>query len=741
MAADSGLERGASRIDLAEIADFDLGELRVCPARRQVEFHGQQRELEPRVAQVLVALALARPHVVSRDRLIEQCWDGRIVGDDSINRCIVALRHLAKEFAPEPFAIETVPRVGYCLVERPHSAIPRNWAQQHWKASVAALVMLILVGAAALLAGPRVGRAESAPASIAVLSFRNLSSGEPYFAQGIGEEIIGQLARDPQFRVAGGASSGEYSRSADLREVARRLDVDYLLDGSVRTQGDRVRVNAGLVRASDGVRLWSDSYDGKLDDIFAIQQQIGGAIAGALRRKLARATRLSGPLVTNGETYNLYLTARGLLRTRQRRVGETAAGLLRDAIALDPGYAPAWAALASAVQMEAATKDFDTYAAANRLALGYARHAVRLAPDLAEAHQMLGEVLPYGTPASVTHLRRAAELSPNSAEILVSLGSAQSAVGDFNGELATYRRSHEVDPLWFRTVGSVSMAMADMGKRAEAEANARRGFAKNPVLQHILVGRIAWIYGDYSEAIRHWTVVAKGKSPRWRDTAKRTINDAKYALGLKTEPLVLVPRGTSARSSWRVWMDQAPPAPVWLARNRDEIVADVYSDENHVAAKLMLGAGRASELVTTYRSPVGLLGIRQREALRVDQLYETPIVALALRNGGQAAEADRLLRDANTLMRAVYRRSAVPFWFDADVAAIFAVSGKKEQALTMLERAMRRGWSHSGSTDLPEIMDEPAFQSLHGHPRFTAIRTKIAEQLSRERSEAVQLRL
>jgi len=77
-----------------------------------------RRELEPKVAQVLVALVSAQSEVVSRDRLIEQCWDGRIVGDDALNRCIVALRHLAKQFSPEPFAIETVPRVGYFLVER-----------------------------------------------------------------------------------------------------------------------------------------------------------------------------------------------------------------------------------------------------------------------------------------------------------------------------------------------------------------------------------------------------------------------------------------------------------------------------------------------------------------------------------------------------------------------------------------------------------------------------------------------
>ena len=741
MAADLGLGRGATRIDLAETADFDLGDLRVSPARRQVSFNGEHRELEPRVAQVLVALAAARPQVLSRDRLIEQCWDGRIVGDDSINRCIVALRHLAKEFSPEPFTIETVPRVGYCLVERPPEAPAQGWTKRHWRLAAAAILVLAVFALAALVAGSRFGRAAAPPPSIAVLAFRNLSSGDAYFAEGIGEEIVGQLARDPQFRVAGQGSSVRVGKGDDFRQIARRLDVDYLLDGSVRTQGDRVRVNAGLVRASDGVRLWSDSYDGKLDDIFAIQQRIGGAIAGALRRKLAPSATLSGPLVTNGEAYNLYLTARGLLRTRNRRVGATATGLLRDSIRLDPGYAPAWASLASAVQLDAATQGFDAFAEARRQGIGYARHALQLAPDLAEAHETLGEALPYGTPASVAHLRRAAELNANSAEILVSLGAAHSAVGAFDKELAAYRRSHELDPLWFRTVGSTSMATAEMGQRAAAETIARRGFPGDAMQQHILIGRVAWIFGDYSEAVRHWSIVANGNSPRWGDTARRTINDARHAVGLPAKPLVLVPRSTSQRSSWRVWLEQPPAPAVWRARNRDAVFADVYSDENHLAAKLMLGAGRSAELVEAYRGPVGLLGVRRGQALRVDQLYETPIVALALRAAGQGAEADRLLRDANSVLRAAYRRSPVPFWFDADTAAVQAVSGQPTEALASLERAMRRGWSHSGSTDLPDIADEPAFRSLHGQARFETIRARLAQQRSRERAEMMQLRI
>src|SRR6185312_5098876 len=134
---------GVPRINLAETPDFDLGSLRVSPARRQVSMSGECRELEPKVAQVLIALASASPAVVSRDRLIEQCWDGRIVGDDALNRCIVALRHLAKDFSPEPFAIETVPRVGYSLIERREDE-PET-GRNRKKAALAALLLLCLI--------------------------------------------------------------------------------------------------------------------------------------------------------------------------------------------------------------------------------------------------------------------------------------------------------------------------------------------------------------------------------------------------------------------------------------------------------------------------------------------------------------------------------------------------------------------------------------------------------------------
>ena len=696
---------------------------------------GQRRELEPKVAQVLVALAAAESEVISRDRLIEQCWDGRIVGDDALNRCIVALRHLAKEFSPEPFEIQTVPRVGYCLVVRSVTP-PKSRRKRYTTFLFAAVLALVLVSGVLSFGFWKFGERRSQPASIAVLSFRNLSSGEPYFAEGIGEEILGQLSREPQFRVAGRVSSSQFGIDPDVRDVARRLDVDYVLEGSVRTQGDSVRVNADLIRARDSLRLWSDTYDGKLDDVFAIQRQIGSDIARALQLKLLRAPALSGPLVTNGEAYSLYLTARGLIKTRNRHVTATAADLLRDAINIDPRYAPAWASLAEAVSLEDAADKDEQLVAALPTAQAYARRSLELAPNLAEGHRILGTLLISGSPEAQAHFRRAAELDPNSAENMIGLGEALSSEGKFDEELAAYRRAGELDPLWFRTTGALAIALAERGRRTEAEAVARRGFAADVYNQHILLGRIGWIEGDYSEAIRQWSIVARANSPRWSFRAREDVANAMAALRLTK--LSAVPGGMAHQG--RISIEQPAPIGSWLKHNRNAIAADVYGDENQVAAKLMLNNGQANKLMDAYDNSVGLLGIHRGQRVRVDQLRQAPIVALALRKAGRPVEADQLLNEANAIVQNVYGQNrSVPFNFDAATAALWAVQGRTEEALSALERAFARGWIHAEPTDLPTLGDEPAFVSLRGHPRFERIKSNLAAHLARERAETESL--
>ena len=727
---------GIPRINLAETSDFDLGGMRVSPARRQVSMSGECRELEPKVAQVLIALASASPAVVSRDKLVEQCWDGRIVGDDALNRCILALRHLAKEFSPEPFAIETVPRVGYSLVAGPRNgSSERQGRISRPVALVLLLAVVIAIGLA--FAWLRSDRGEAAPASIAVLPFRNLSTGDGFFAEGVSEEIVDRLSREPEFRVAGRASSSQFGKDPEVRDVARRLKVDYVLDGSVRTQGERVRVNAALIRANDRVRLWSDSYDGRLNDIFAIQSAIGQAVADGLRRKLVHSDKIRA---VNGEAYTHYLNARSLLRSYNPETGPEALRLLRQAIRIDPGFAAAWSSLADALLLDGRTKGNEGMIAILPQARAAARRALQLDPNVGQAHAILAELLGSDSPEAIMERLRAGELAARTGEGQLWRAGALQASGRWAEASVAMRRAHELDPLSSAPWRIIVDHSAQMGDRPGAEAAIMRGFGDDPQIQNFALARVAWFSGDFSEAARRWSDLAKGQS-QWASPSKLSLENALFALKLSKDRPSRPPRptvGQSRATPAGIWAT-APPSPSeWQRRNRSSAAELVYRDENVIAAKLMLRAGRAKELVATYEGPTGLLGLRPGQSVGTCFLQSAAIIAVALRDVGRHGEAGALLRQSDAAIRAAYRRGPVPLWFDDDAAGIWALQGRSDLAVNALERALRRGSAHATRTDLPKLADEPALRPLRGNPLFKAVLSKYEAHFAKERTETAR---
>ena len=727
------------RINLAETSDFDLGQLRVSPAHRQVSMAGECRELEPKVAQVLVALASASPAVVSRDRLVEQCWDGRIVGDDALNRCIVALRHLAKQFSPEPFAIETVPRVGYSLVAGPGDGSRNGRSPTRTRNVAIALVLAIMVAASLAFAWFRSDRAEATPASIAVLPFRNLSSGDAYFAQGLSEEIQDQLTREPALRVAGPASSTEAAGEADARKVGRSLGVDYLLEGSVRPGPGRVRISAALVRTKDGTRLWSETYDRKLDDILDIQSAIGLAVANSLKRRLIyTGAAASSPI--SGQAYVLYLQARGLIRSDDPQSGQEALRLLHQVIKTNPRFAPAWSAIAEAIDLDARTKDTEGLIAAIPQARQAAERALQLDGNLADAHEELAELSGGDTPEAIAHLQRAAALSPRSAYGLRAMATSQHVSGEFTKSLVNHRRAHDADPMWSAPTRTILDVISELGDRTGADAWVNQEFPEDPLLRSFALARAAYHAGDFSEAARRWSDLAKGQS-QWASPSKLSLQNVLLMLRLSNEQPSRPPRPGIGRDSFtpaRVWLAAAPSPSEWQRRNRSSAAELVYRNDNVVAAKLMLTEDRAKELVATYDSPIGLLGVRRGLTVGTCYLQNAAIAALALRAVGRGAEANVILGQADLAIKGAYRAGAVPLWFEEDAAGIWAVQGKSAEAIGALERAVRRGSMHATRTDLLRLEDEPALRPLRGDPRFEAVRTKYEAHFERERQETAR---
>jgi len=260
---------------------------------------------------------------------------------------------------------------------------------------------------AVAVATPAKTPARSLALALAVLPFVNMSgdASQEFFSDGMTEEINSAIAKIPDLQVIARTSAFQFKgKSEDMRAVGEALGVNHLIEGSVRKAGDRVRISAQLVRASDGVQVWSERYDRQLTDIFAIQEDIAQAIAAALRIPLGLepGERLVPNRTSDLESYQQYLVARGLYRARGVGIGQ-AISILEPLVARDPGFAPAWALLARcyslvpvyspvlyAGSVEEARRSWQMWLSKMETA---GRHAIQLDPKHADGYGALACIL------------------------------------------------------------------------------------------------------------------------------------------------------------------------------------------------------------------------------------------------------------------------------------------------------------------------------------------------------------
>lgn len=291
-------------------------------------------------------------------------------------------------------------------------------------------------------------------ASVAVLPFANLgpSPEGDFFSDGITEEITHALARSPGLKVVARSSAFAFKdRSVDVREVGRLLGVSHLLEGSVRRSGDRLRVTAQLIETEAGTHLWSERYDRELDDVFAIQDEIAGHIAARLAGALSGAgDPSSARSATSVEAYDAYLRARQQHARFDPRSLSTAIDGYREAIALDPEFAPAHAALAQAYTSQSiglGVPSRDTMP----LARAAAERALALAPELADAHlarALVAMFYDWDHEGAKRGIDRAIELKPSYAEAHLWEEFYWTYVrARYEEAVVATRRAQELDPL------------------------------------------------------------------------------------------------------------------------------------------------------------------------------------------------------------------------------------------------------------------------------------------------------
>ena len=554
--------------------------------------------------------------------------------------------------------------------------------------------------------------------SIAVLPFVNLSSDpeQDYFSDGISEELLNVLAQMPQLRVAARTSSFQFKGdNRDISEIADLLNVDHVLEGSVRKSGTRLRITAQLIEAEEGFHLWSNTYDRELSDVFAIQDEISQAIAAALRAELA----LGGGTATahvaetsNAAAYEAFLKGRALVNRRGNIAITEAVRQLEKSVRLDPDYAPARAQLAIAIAL--LTNSSGTYGdlslvEVNERAGEQLRIAERLDPEIAEvwaAKAMLATVNNREAEV-VEYADRALAIRPNYVDVLNWKVNSLAQLGRFAETQATREHLLEIDPLSvigrLNAVSTIAVAEPERAKRIAASIAPQSAWASHTAFAQIyaqtqeplkeLESLLAAYAIDAEDLLINFRLLDSFAAFRLVDEALRIDRD------LEAWALLSLGRYGEAEAELRQLVDADPDA----LELRTGLADALYYQR------------RFAEAVDVWRSTM-IDTVRGRMVYSNGGFGPSLRMAHALREIGDmtaaAALLDTLRKVSSGVAEAVGRGAN---WY-FNHAALAVIAGDDETAARFRQEAVDRGFYFL------DAFDDPAFDRLQGDPAFEASR-------------------
>ena len=495
--------------------------------------HGTRLRLQDQPFQVLRLLLERRGEIVTREELRQRLWlaDTFVDFDDGLNTAVKKIRDLLGDSAERPRYIETIPRRGYrftAVVESGQGAtFPAQpaavWQRipQHVAAATAAIrrrwlavTALVLIAALALSAAWKYrleSRRDAASVrAIAVLPLENLS-GDPsqdYFAAGLTDALTTELARAAgnSLRVTSRISAEEY-KNKSLAQIARELNVDAVVEGSVIRSGNRARITVQLINARADQHLWAANYDRDLHDMLSLQSEIAASVARQVQITLSPRieARLRGHQTVDPEAYDLY--QRSLLRGFSNNKQEMAAavGLLQQAVARDPNFAAAHALLAR----EYTNQVFLLQPRDPELevkAIQEVDQALKLDPDLAVAYLARGVLLwshRNGFPheRAIAQFKRALELDPNLAEAHHQLGMIYSHIGLLDRADHELRTALDLEPTSIAFRYRIAINFFDQGRFEEARIRLQGTQSFNPDLWAYQMTLVLFKLGQKQEAL------------------------------------------------------------------------------------------------------------------------------------------------------------------------------------------------------------------------------------------------
>jgi TolB-like protein/DNA-binding winged helix-turn-helix (wHTH) protein/tetratricopeptide (TPR) repeat protein len=468
--------------------------------------------LAPQPFRLLRYLVNNPGRLVTREEIQTELWgaDTFVDFERGLNFCILQLRTALGDDARRPIYIETVPRRGYRFIApvsspevRPvPAAAPVRSRRRSW------IAVAIAIGAGALVTWA-LSQDHANPQTrvmLAVLPLEDLNgTTRPYFADGLTEEVITELGQlDPQHVGVIARTSVMQFRGTkkDIRAIAKQLNVDYVLEGSVRYEANRIRATFQLIRGDDGTHVWAESYDHPSTDVLSLQSQLAARVGSALRLRLAPAQT---PRAHNAGALDAYLRGRALWSGRSTAEVEASVTHFDRAIALDPGFASAHVALAESWHMLAIRGRVTPMTARARIGTHVDR-ALRIDPGLASAHAARGTLLlwyDWKFDEAERAFRHALELNASSAAARHDYAWLLIARGRSAEGIREMRFAQELDPLSPRSNIDVAWAYIYTGRYADAIAEARRTLGMDPEFEeaHRCLQHAHELSGDLASAV------------------------------------------------------------------------------------------------------------------------------------------------------------------------------------------------------------------------------------------------
>jgi len=468
---------------------FRLGPWLVEPNLNRVSSADAEVVLESKAMELLVYLAQRQGGVASTQEIIDAVWGGRAMGDNPVYKTVAKLRKALGDSTEAPRYIETIMKKGYRLVipaetvqpikqevsgGAPHNASidensspPRSNQPVRLMVLASALALIAITAIALVLSRPGDARSSDYSKSVAVLPFANFSGEEDdaFFADGLAEEILNRLAQSPDLRVVARTSSFRFrDKARDIAEIGAALDAAYLIEGSVRRDGDKLRVVAQLIKAETGYHVWSENFDNTSANIFKIQDTIALAVANALDARLFAETAKEAP-TGDIEAWEMYLEGKALWQRKGDGPIRASIRLFENAIARDPEFAEAWAALSEAWIV---LPEYD--------------------------RSTRGEAIEKGRDAAT----RAIALNPKLAQPYLSLAAYENQRNDFIAGLDYTEKAFALEPHNTSVLSTMSFTYARAGWIEEALVHSRNGVQRDPLEggEYITLGFLQMVSGD-----------------------------------------------------------------------------------------------------------------------------------------------------------------------------------------------------------------------------------------------------